>query len=76
MSIVVEKSQNVQFSKISQKTLDSILTRLEKQSEHVKSVHVLANFSIDTDATFQFGGTAIAQGLVVCVSKEYKFNEE
>ncbi len=76
MSIVVEKSQNVQFNKISQKTLDSILTRLEKQSEHVKSVHVLANFSIDTDATFQFGGEAIAQGLVVCVSKEYKFNEE
>ena len=76
MSIVVEKSPNVQFNETSQKTLNTILATLEKQAEHVKSVHVLANFSVDTDATFQFGGNTIAQGLVVCLDKQYKFSKE
>ena len=76
MSIVVEKSPNVQFNETSQKTLNSILATLEKQAEHVKSVHVLANFSVDSDATLQFGGKPIAQGLVVCLDKQYKFSKE
>ena len=71
MAITVNKSPNVQLDEGSSKLLESIMSRLEQQQEHVKSVHILPNFSVDTEATLKFGETAIAQGLVVCVKKSY-----
>tara|TARA_B110000008_G_scaffold32575_1_gene29004 strand:+ start:15857 stop:17017 length:1161 start_codon:yes stop_codon:yes gene_type:complete len=52
------------------------MARLGQQEEHVKSVHILPNFSVDTEATLQFGEAPIAQGLVVCVKKSYKLGQE
>lgn len=76
MAITVNKSPNVQLDEGSSKLLESIMSRLEQQQEHVKSVHILPNFSVDTEATLKFGETAIAQGLVVCVKKSYKLGPE
>jgi hypothetical protein len=76
MPFVLEKSPNVQFNKNSENLLQSIVARLEQQQEHVKSVHVLPNFSVDADTTLKFGKGPIAQGLVVCVTKSYKLNAE
>ena len=76
MPITVQKSSAVQLNEASEKALQSILAQLEKQEEHVKSVHVLPNFSIDTDMTLKLGETPIAQGLVVCVAKSYKLGPE
>ena len=76
MTITIKKSPNVQLTEASSNLLDSIVARLGEQEEHVKSVHVLPNFSIDTDTTLKLGGAPIAQGLVVCVAKEYKLGPE
>jgi len=76
MSIAVEKSPHAQFDETSTELLNTILARLEQQAELVKSVHVLANFSVDTDATLKLGQQPIAQGLVVAVKKGYKITKE
>ena len=76
MPITVEKSPNVQFDQTSTNLLESILQRLEQQADHVKSVHVLPNFSVDTDTSLKLGTGPIAQGLVVCVAKSYKLGPE
>jgi len=74
MPITVHKSTSVQLNEASEKALQSILTQLEKQEDHVKSVYVLPNFSVDTDTTLKLGGAHIAQGLVVCVAKTYELS--
>lgn len=76
MPITVEKSSNVKFDQTSTKLLDSILQRLEEQADNVKSVHILPNFSVDTDTSLKIGNGLIAQGLVVCVAKSYKLGPE
>lgn len=76
MPITVEKSLNVHFTESSQSLLDNIVSHLEKQEQHVKSVHILPNFSVDTDTTLKLGQSPIAQGLVVCVAKSYKLGPE
>lgn len=76
MPITVKKSPNLQLNETSRKLLESIVARLEEQAEHVKSVHVLPNFSVDTDTMLKLGEVPIAQGLVVCVSKDYKLGPE
>jgi hypothetical protein len=76
MPFTVDKSSNVQFDQTSTKLLDSILQRLEQQAELVKSIHVLPNFSVDTDTSLKLGNRPIAQGLVVCVAKSYKLGPE
>jgi len=76
MTITVDQSSNVQFDPVSRKLLESILQRLEQQADHVKSVHVLPNFSVDTDISLKLGNGPIAQGLVVCVAKSYTLGPE
>ena len=77
MSIQVEKSPHAQLNESSSKLLDAIVGRLNEQAELVNSVQVLANFSVDTDASLKFGeGIDIAQGLVVCVKKGYVMGRE
>ncbi len=76
MPITVKKSPNVQLSESSNQLLESIVARLEEQSEHVKSLHILPNFSKDSDATLKLDMGPIAQGLVVCVAKSYKLGPE
>jgi hypothetical protein len=76
MPITVDKSSNVQFTQASTKLLDSIVQRLEQQPDHVKSVHVLPNFSVDADTSLKLGNGPIAQGLVVCVAKSYTLGPE
>ena len=76
MSITVEKSPHALLDETSTNLLHKIVERLEQQAELVKSVHVLANFPVDTDASLKLGQHQIAQGLVVVVKKGYKISEE
>jgi hypothetical protein len=71
MPITVEKSSLIEFNDKLENALTSMTQQLEKQPNEVKSVTLLANFSIDSLATLQHG-TTILQGLVVQVTPEYK----
>ena len=75
MTITVEKSPNLKLCKTSSEALASILATLEKQSDLVKEVTILSNFSLDQDATLMFG-LPIAKGIVVVVDKEYVLSEQ
>jgi hypothetical protein len=74
MSITVTKSKNVTLQKSEEAALQSVLHTLQKQSAEVKSVKVLPNFSIDTDTALQMNIPLVTQGLVVCVSRNYKMS--
>jgi len=76
MPITVERSPNVQLDESAEMLLQTIVERLELQSEKVKSVQILPNFSVDTDMSLKFDANPIAQGLVVCVAKSYKLGPE
>jgi len=76
MPITVNKSPHVQFTDSSSKLLETIVARLESQSEQVKAVHVLANFSVDADTTHKLQQGPIAHGLVVAVKKGYKLSDQ
>ena len=76
MSITVNKSQNVNLDSAASQALASVVTRLEEQATFVKSVQVLANFSVDNDAALFANVPTIASGLVVCVKPEYKLSEK
>lgn len=75
MTITVTKSTIVTMTTDSEKALEQVVQHLEKQSEHVKEVTVLANFSIDKLASLQHD-TQIVQGIIVQVDKEYAFSKE
>ena len=75
MTITVEKSENLKLDKNSTDALAEILATLEKQTDLVKNVQVLSNFSLDHDATLLFN-RPIVKGLVVVVDKEYKLSED
>jgi len=75
MTITVTKSPLALMNAVAAELLQNITNVLEKQKEHVKSVTVLANFSLDKLATLKHG-VSIAQGLVVQVSKEYKLSHD
>jgi len=75
MSFTVTKSSVIQFDNDTSAALESVLNTLQKQSQHVKSVSVLANFSIDHETTID-KGISVVQGLVVQTAKEYKLSEE
>jgi len=74
MSITVTKSKNVTLQKSEESALQSVLHTLQKQSAEVKSVKVLPNFSVDTDTALQMSIPLVTQGLVVCVSRNYKMS--
>lgn len=71
MPITVEKSPLIEFDSKLENALASMTQQLEKQQNQVKSIQLLANFSIDSLATLQHG-QPILQGLVVQVAPEYK----
>lgn len=75
MTVTVTKSPLIKFTPSSQKALEHVIARLEQQSEHVKEVTVLANFSIDKLASLQHQRD-IVQGIIVQVDKEYKLSED
>lgn len=76
MSFSVTKSSVIKFDNATTAALESVLTTLNKQSQHVKSVSVLANFSVDHETTIARNVPVVVQGLVVQTSKEYKLSEE
>lgn len=76
MSIVVNKSKNVNLDSVASQALASVVTRLEEQAAFVKSVHVLANFSVDNDAALFANAPIVTSGLVVCVKPDYKLSEQ
>ena len=53
MTVTVTKSPLVNLTSASEKALENIIARLEQQSEHVKEVTVMSNFSIDKLASLQ-----------------------
>jgi hypothetical protein len=73
MPITVEKSPLVEFDSKTSDALQTVIDTLELQSENVKSVSVLANFSIDKLASLQHNCTVVS-GIVVHVSKDYKLS--
>jgi len=74
MPSTVDKSPLVEYDSEKEEALQKVIDTLEIQSDFVKSVSVLANFSIDKLATLKHG-TTIVQGLVVKVAKEYKLSD-
>ena len=76
MSFPVTKSSVIKFDNATTAALESVLTTLNKQSQHVKSVSVLANFSVDHETTIARKVPVVVQGLVVQTTKEYKLSEE
>tara|TARA_B110001452_G_C15238933_1_gene428980 strand:+ start:1903 stop:3120 length:1218 start_codon:yes stop_codon:yes gene_type:complete len=76
MSFSVTKSSVINFDNATTAALETVLTTLKKQSQHVKSVSILANFSIDHETTIAKRVPVVVQGLVVQTTKEYKLSEE
>jgi len=76
MPIVVEKSPNILFDSNTTAALEHVLNTLNRQPEQVKSVSVLANFSVDTEAALVHNLPLVVQGLVVQTTKDYILNEE
>jgi len=76
MSFPVTKSSVINFDNATTAALETVLTTLKKQSQHVKSVSVLANFSVDHETTLAKHVPVVVQGLVVQTTKEYKLSEE
>jgi hypothetical protein len=76
MSITVEKSPVLTMNSEMNEALEVVIQQLNKQSEHVKSVTVLPNFSVDKEAALLNNLPVVVQGLVVQLSKEYKLSPE
>lgn len=76
MSITVNKSQAITFDANTTAALESVMNTLNKQSEHVKTVTVLANFSVDQEAALIHDLPWVVQGLVVQTTKNYKLSSE
>lgn len=76
MSITVVKSPVLAMNSEMNEALEAVMTTLNKQAQHVKSVSVLSNFSVDTEAALSNGLPVVVQGIVVCLSKEYKLSPE
>lgn len=76
MSITVDKSSILTMNSEMIQALDDVVVQLSKQSEHVKSVTVLPNFSVDKEAAILNNLPVVVQGLVVQLSKAYKFSLE
>lgn len=76
MSFVVNKSKNIRTDEATSNAIAAVLERLEEQATSVKSVSILANFSIDSDTALAVDAPLITQGLVVCVSPDYLLSEK
>ena len=76
MSITVVKSPVLVTNPEMNEALAAVMTTLNKQPEHVKSVSVLSNFSVDSEAALSNNLPVVVQGIVVCLTKDYKFSPE
>lgn len=76
MSITVDKSSVLTMNSEMNEALEAVVATLNKQSEHVKSVTVMSNFSVDKEAALLNKLPVVVQGLVVQLSKEYKLSPE
>ena len=76
MPIAVVKSPELAMNPEMNEALEAVMTTLNKQEQHVKSVSVLSNFSLDTETALSAGIPVVVQGIVVCLNKEYKFSPE
>jgi len=76
MSITVLKSPVLTMNSEMNEALETVVATLSKQLEHVKSVTVLPNFSLDKEAALLNNLPVVVQGLVVQLSKEYKLSPE
>ena len=76
MTFSVEKSAHALKDEDSKAALEMVLERLNVQAEHVKSVTVMANFSVDREASMFFDLPLVVQGLVVQVDKDYVMGPE
>ena len=68
------KAETAVMNATSQEALNVVLDTLEKQAEHVVSVQVLPDFSVDQEAALSHGAPVVTQGLVVCVHKAYRLS--
>lgn len=75
MSIQINQYQNSNLDTKTLNALQSVIETLSKQSDHVKEVTVLSNFSIDKSNTLKFD-QLVTQGLVVCVKPSYVLSQE
>ena len=76
MSITVDKSPVLTMNSEMNEALETVMVTLNKQSEHVKSVTVLPNFSVDKEAAMLNNLPVVVQGLIVQLSKEYRISAE
>lgn len=70
------KSPQAVLDATTQQALDSVLQTLEKQADHVVSVDVLSNFSLDQEAALVHNVPFVTQGIVVCLDKGYRMGPE
>jgi hypothetical protein len=70
MSIKVNKYEANDFDAKTSEALESVVSTLKKQVEHVKEVTFFSNFSIDKSNTLKYG-QLVTKGLVVQVSPNY-----
>ena len=75
MPIKINQYKDANLDAETSLALKSVIETLEKQSEHVKDVTVMSNFSIDNISSLKFG-RQITQGLVVCVKPSYTLSIE
>lgn len=75
-SITIEQSNMVTEEPRTQEALREVLQILETRAEHVVSVKVLSNFSIDNESTLRRDGQTVVTGLVVCVKKSFQLQPE
>ena len=75
MSIKVNQYSSRNLDAKTTEALKSVMNTLEKQTEHVREVTVLSNFSIDTSNTLKYG-QLVTQGLVVQVKPSYSMSSE
>lgn len=76
MPIQVDKSPIISMDEKMNDALQGVITQLNKQSKYVKSVSVLSNFSLDTEAALIHDVPFIVQGIVVCLAKDYVFSPQ
>ena len=75
-TIKIEQSTMVDTNPRVQEALQHVLEILKTRAKDVVSVKILSNFSIDHETTLKHNKKFITSGLVVCVTKNFKFNSE
>lgn len=75
-TINIEQSNILDNTPRVQKALEHVLNILRPRAKDVVSVKVLSNFSIDHETTLKHNKEFVTSGLVVCVTKNFKFTPE